>query len=54
MKPGPVVRNPYLNFLRKFRKENCGLSPIETVRRGAQAWKNLSEEERLYYIKEVS
>ena len=54
MHPGPIVRNPYLNFLRKFRRENCGLTPVETIRRGAKAWKSLSIKERLDYIKEVS
>lgn len=54
MKPGPIVRNPYLNFLRKFRKENCGLTPVETIRRGAKAWKSLTISQKLGYIKEVS
>ncbi|TMW43007.1 hypothetical protein DOY81_011913, partial [Sarcophaga bullata] len=53
MKPGPIVRNPYLNFLRKFRKENCGLTPVETIRRGARAWKSLTVSEKLSYIKEA-
>lgn len=54
MKPGPVVRNPYLNFLRQFRKKNCGLSPVKTIQAGAKEWNRLSKEEKLEFIKEVS
>ncbi|KNC33107.1 hypothetical protein FF38_04700 [Lucilia cuprina] len=53
LKPGPVGRNPYLNFLRKFRKENCGLSPIETIQEGAKEWKRLKKEDRLKFIEEA-
>ncbi|XP_065361672.1 protamine-like [Calliphora vicina] len=53
LKPGPVGRNPYLNFLRQFRKQNCGLSPVETIRAGAKEWKRLNKEERLRFIKEA-
>lgn len=53
MSPGPVQRNPFLNFLREYRKNNCGLTAIETVRQGAIAWKTLSKEEKFRYIVEV-
>ncbi|KAM7355634.1 uncharacterized protein ACRADG_001636 [Cochliomyia hominivorax] len=52
-KPGPIVRNPYLNFLRQFRKQNCGLSPIETIQEGAKEWKRLTQAEKLKFIKEA-
>lgn len=51
--PGPMQRNPYLNFLREYRKKCCGLSAVETVRQGAKAWKELPKEERQRYIVEV-
>lgn len=54
LRPGPVGRNPYFNFLRDYRKENCGMSAVETVRRGAAAWNSLPEEKRVKYIVEVS
>ncbi|XP_023297758.2 protamine-like protein 99C [Lucilia cuprina] len=49
MRPGPVTNNGYLNFLRDYRKQCCGMSPRETIRRGAQQWLKLSEEEREKY-----
>ncbi|KAM7355633.1 uncharacterized protein ACRADG_001635 [Cochliomyia hominivorax] len=52
-RPGPKQRNPYLNFLRDFRKRCCGLSPIETIRQGAKAWKSLSMEDRQRFIVEA-
>ncbi|XP_065362518.1 protamine-like [Calliphora vicina] len=53
MRPGPVQRNPFLNFLREYRKTCCGLTAIETVRQGAKAWKALSKEEKQRFIVEA-
>lgn len=53
LRPGPVGRNPYLNFLREFRKSNCGLSAVETIRKGAEEWRKLPPEQKLKYIAEV-
>lgn len=52
-RPGPVMRNPYLNFLREFRKHNCGLTAVEIIKRGAQAWRAVPKEKRLRYIEEA-
>ena len=53
-RPGPVGRNPYLNFLSEFRKKNCGLNAVETVKRGAAEWKCLPKEKKKQYIEAVS
>ncbi|XP_073848115.1 uncharacterized protein [Musca autumnalis] len=53
LRPGPVGRNPYLNFLREFRKSNCGLSAVETIRKGAEEWRKLPPEQKLKYIAEA-
>ncbi|KAL1379293.1 hypothetical protein pipiens_015001 [Culex pipiens pipiens] len=50
--PGRRSRNPYINFLRDFRRSHCGLRPVEVIRQGAQAWGRLTEEQRLPYIRE--
>uniref|UniRef100_A0A0A1X3A0 Protamine n=1 Tax=Zeugodacus cucurbitae TaxID=28588 RepID=A0A0A1X3A0_ZEUCU len=52
-RPGPLMRNPYLNFLREFRKHNCGLTAVDIIKRGAQAWKAMPKEKRLRYIEEA-
>lgn len=49
MRPGPMTRNGYLNFLREYRQKHCGLTAVETVRQGAFAWNKLSQEEKNRY-----
>ncbi|XP_065366190.1 protamine-like [Calliphora vicina] len=49
MRPGPITNNGYLNFLRDYRKQCCGMSPTETIRRGALRWMKLSEKEKEKY-----
>uniref|UniRef100_A0A182F4F2 HMG box domain-containing protein n=1 Tax=Anopheles albimanus TaxID=7167 RepID=A0A182F4F2_ANOAL len=49
--PGRKSRNPYLNFLREFRRQNYHLSAVEVVRRGAAHWRQLTEEQRLPYVR---
>lgn len=50
---GRISRNPYLNFLREFRKNSCGMTAIETVKMGAKAWKSLPKEKKLQYTEQV-
>ncbi|EAT45562.1 AAEL003164-PA [Aedes aegypti] len=50
-RPGKMSRNPYINFLRDFRKKHCGLHPVQVIRMGAQAWNCLRDQERLPYIR---
>ncbi|KAH8291281.1 hypothetical protein KR054_010324 [Drosophila jambulina] len=42
-KPGPLTNNGYLNFIRTFRRKNCGLPPRELVSKAAKAWNSLPE-----------
>ncbi|KAH8295071.1 hypothetical protein KR018_006675, partial [Drosophila ironensis] len=48
-KPGPVTNNPYLNFVRAYRKKHCGLKPNDLIRKAARAWCRLSEEKKDVY-----
>ncbi|XP_014093726.1 protamine-like protein 99C [Bactrocera oleae] len=53
MKPGPVTANAYLNFLRAYRRKHCGLSPQETVQKGARRWCSLSPECKRRYMRQA-
>uniref|UniRef100_A0A182K9F2 HMG box domain-containing protein n=1 Tax=Anopheles christyi TaxID=43041 RepID=A0A182K9F2_9DIPT len=50
-RPGKQTRNPYLNFLRDFRRKNCHLSVVEVVRQGAEQWRRMTDEQKLPYVK---
>ncbi|XP_011189239.1 protamine [Zeugodacus cucurbitae] len=53
MKPGPVTANAYLNFLRAYRRRHCGLSPQETVKKGARRWCSLAPECKRRYMRQA-
>ncbi|XP_068140741.1 protamine-like protein 99C isoform X2 [Drosophila tropicalis] len=48
-KPGPIMNNGYLNFVRSFRRKHCGLKPQELIQQAARAWCNLPEEKKDRY-----
>ncbi|XP_001656475.2 protamine [Aedes aegypti] len=50
-RPGKKSRNPYINFLREYRKKHCGLHPVEVIRKGAREWNCLNDKQRLPYIR---
>uniref|UniRef100_A0A182Y5R0 Uncharacterized protein n=1 Tax=Anopheles stephensi TaxID=30069 RepID=A0A182Y5R0_ANOST len=50
-RPGKTTRNPYLNFLRDYRRKNCHLSAVDIVRQGAEQWRRMSDEQKLPYVK---
>lgn len=50
-KPGVYTRNPFFNFLREFRKMNCGLKVTEVAKRGAIEWHKLSAERKISFYK---
>uniref|UniRef100_A0A182IMI9 Uncharacterized protein n=1 Tax=Anopheles atroparvus TaxID=41427 RepID=A0A182IMI9_ANOAO len=49
--PGKRSRNPYLNYLREFRRKNCHLSAVEIVRQGAEQWRKMTDEQKLPFIR---
>lgn len=53
VRPGPSTRNPYLNFLRQYRKDNCGMTAVELIVNGAKEWKKLTNEQKCKYIAEA-
>lgn len=48
-KPGPIMNNGYLNFVRSFRRKHCGLKPQELIQMAARAWCSLPEEKKDRY-----
>ncbi|CAG9863221.1 unnamed protein product [Phyllotreta striolata] len=53
MRPGPSTRNPFLNFLRVFRKQHCDWSITKIAIEGAKCWCKLSKEDKQKFIKEA-
>uniref|UniRef100_A0A182Q6A6 HMG box domain-containing protein n=1 Tax=Anopheles farauti TaxID=69004 RepID=A0A182Q6A6_9DIPT len=45
--PGKKSRNPYINYLRDFRRRNCHLPAVEVIRQGAMHWRRMTDEEKL-------
>lgn len=52
-KPGPVIKNAFINFLRDFRKKRCGKSMPEISKEAAKRWKCMSICKRSKYIKQA-
>ncbi|XP_037936030.1 protamine-like [Teleopsis dalmanni] len=51
--PGPITNNAYLNYIRTFRRKNCGLDPREIFKKAAKCWCKLTPEQRLRYQKQA-
>ncbi|XP_030371031.1 protamine-like isoform X2 [Scaptodrosophila lebanonensis] len=49
MRPGPIMNNGFLNFMREFRMQNCGLTAPQALKKGARAWCKLPECEKQKY-----
>lgn len=45
-------RNPFLNFMRAFRREFKGMTMIQSTKEGSKAWRLLSLEEKNRYKKQ--
>lgn len=48
-KPGILTRNAFMNFVRKIREEQCGLSQPEIVKEAAKQWKLMTTEQKSQY-----
>ncbi|XP_044255101.1 HMG1/2-like protein [Tribolium madens] len=46
---GKTTRNPFLNFVQEFRKNNRGIPAQEQVARAAEAWRKMSDNEKAPY-----
>lgn len=50
---GIHTRNPFFNFLRKYRKEHCGLSILEIAKQGAAEWRKMEDKAKWEFIVEA-
>lgn len=48
--PGKLTKNPFFNYLREFRKCNCGLTVTEQAAQAGQKWRCMSDQEKAPYI----
>ncbi|GLV39484.1 hypothetical protein CBL_09629 [Carabus blaptoides fortunei] len=52
-RPGKITRNPFLNFLREYRKQCCSDSILQVAIDGAKEWNNMTAAEREPYIQQA-
>ncbi|CAH1116116.1 unnamed protein product [Phaedon cochleariae] len=52
-RPGRVTNNPFLNFLREFRKKHCGWSITKVAVEGAKAWCAMDPKSKEKYYREA-
>ncbi|VEN57522.1 unnamed protein product [Callosobruchus maculatus] len=50
---GPLTRNPFVNYLRWFRKKHCNWKVTRFVIEGAKCWCKMSRGEKLKYFAEA-
>lgn len=50
LKPGVLTRNPFFNFLRKLRAENCGLTIIQIAKKGGIEWRGMTDAEKCPFV----
>ncbi|RZB39675.1 HMG box domain containing protein [Asbolus verrucosus] len=49
----PALRNPFLNFIREFRKNNTGMKSSEVVSKAAEKWRNMNQSEKSPYCEQA-
>lgn len=52
-RPGPTIKNPFINFLRDFRKKRCGKSMPNISKEAAKIWKCMNICKRSKYIQQA-
>lgn len=48
-KPGRITRNPFLNFMRDFRRAHKGMKATDVVKHGAELWRKMSDRQKSPY-----
>lgn len=48
---GKISRNPFINFLAEFRRNEKGIKPNEVMIRGAQLWRQMSASDKCHYYR---
>ncbi|XP_060521291.1 protamine-like [Cylas formicarius] len=52
-RPGPKTTNPFLNFLRVFRRRHCGWPQIKIAIEGAKTWCQMNKQQRHKFYREA-
>ncbi|GJQ73198.1 hypothetical protein Trydic_g13581 [Trypoxylus dichotomus] len=50
-RPGRLTRNPFLNFLREYRRTHCNMSMIQIACEGAKEWRSMTDEQKQQYAR---
>ncbi|CAH1986853.1 unnamed protein product [Acanthoscelides obtectus] len=50
---GPITRNPFLNYLRRFRKKHCKWRVTRVAVEGAKCWCKMSRRDKQKYYAEA-
>lgn len=48
--PGKITGNPFLNFVREFRKERCGRRQADIIKEAARHWNKLPQTEKADWV----
>lgn len=52
-RPGPKTTNPFLNFMRVYRRKKCGWPAAKIAVRGAIRWCKMSKRQKLRFYREA-
>ncbi|KAF7265853.1 uncharacterized protein LOC143193946 [Rhynchophorus ferrugineus] len=52
-RPGPKTKNPFLNYLRVFRKKHCKWPQYKIAIEGAKCWCKMSNKDRQQFYKQA-
>lgn len=51
--PGPKTTNPFLNFMRVFRRKRCGWAASRIAIEGAKLWCRMSRRDKMRFYREA-
>ncbi|XP_056635511.1 protamine-like [Diorhabda sublineata] len=52
-RPGPKTNNPFLNFMRVFRRKYCGKPMSELAIEGAKCWCQMTPDQKRRFYREA-
>lgn len=52
-RPGPKTKNPFLNFMRVFRRKKCGWPARKIAIQGAKRWCKMGDKQKIRFYREA-
>lgn len=52
-RPGPKTNNPFLNFMRVFRRKKCGWPACKIAIEGAKCWCRMNKKDKMRFYREA-